>query len=444
MHLASEIIQKKRDGLLLTTKEIISFVEGVSNHVVSDAQIAAFAMATWFRGMSLDEQMALTLAMRDSGEVLTWGDLDGPVLDKHSTGGVGDMVSLLLGPVVASCGGYVPMISGRGLGHTGGTLDKLESIPGFNTQPGIERFQKMVSDHRLAIIGQTDTLAPADRRFYAVRDVTATVASTPLIISSILSKKLAEGLDGLVMDIKYGSGAFTPGVDEASCLAREISRVAHRAGLPCRSVVTDMDQPLAWSAGNAVEVLEAVRFLRGDARHERLLAVTLELSGVLLQLGGLAGDLEEGREMARMSLDSGRAAEQFSAMVVAQGGPSALLQDPESFLPVAPVVRPVCAGMQGYVTRIDTRAVGSTVVFLGGGRRRAEDPVNPSVGISGIAAVGKEVNPNSPLAVIHAASEGDWERAAHLLEAAFKVGEELTTGVPVIFSSTDGEISDGS
>jgi len=286
MHLAEELILKKRDGLPLSRREIVSFVEGISSHRVSDAQIAAFTMAVWFRGMSLEEEMALTMAMRDSGEVLAWSGLDGPVLDKHSTGGVGDLVSLLLGPIVASCGAYVPMISGRGLGHTGGTLDKLESIPGFNTRPGIERFQQLVRDHHIAIIGQTDELAPADRRIYAVRDVTATVASRPLIISSILSKKLAEGLDALVMDIKVGSGAFTPAPEEALQLARDISRLAHTAGLPCAALVTDMDQPLAWSAGNALEVDEAVRFLRGDARHERLAEVVSHCPANCLNLGG--------------------------------------------------------------------------------------------------------------------------------------------------------------
>jgi len=439
MNLAEELILKKRDGLALSAEEIISFVGGISNHLVSDAQIAAFTMATWFRGMCLEERMALTLAMRDSGEVLAWTGLDGPVLDKHSTGGVGDLVSLILGPVVASCGAYIPMISGRGLGHSGGTLDKLESIPGFHTLPGIERFQQLVRDHRIAIIGQTDDLAPADRRIYAVRDVTATVASPPLIISSILSKKLAEGLDGLVMDIKFGSGAFTPEPEEALKLAREISGLACTAGLPCNALVTDMDQPLAWTAGNALEVLEAVRFLRGDARHERLQSVVLSLSSELLQLGGLASNPDEAGEMVRSSLDSGRAAEQFAIMVSAQGGPSRLLQDPEAFLPLAPVIRPVFANTSGYISSIDTKAVGSGVIYLGGGRRRAEDTIDPSVGIAQIASVGQQVDSDIPLAFIHAASESVWEHAAALLRSSFQIGPEHEAGHPVIYARVEGE-----
>ena len=441
MNLAEELILKKRDGLALSAEEIISFVGGISNHLVSDAQIAAFTMATWFRGMCLEERMALTLAMRDSGEVLAWTGLDGPVLDKHSTGGVGDLVSLILGPVVASCGAYIPMISGRGLGHSGGTLDKLESIPGFHTLPGIEKFQQLVSDHHIAIIGQTDDLAPADRRIYAVRDVTATVASPPLIIASILSKKLAEGLDGLVMDIKFGSGAFTPEPDEALKLAREISGLACAAGLPCNALVTDMDQPLAWSAGNALEVLEAVRFLRGDARHERLHSVVLSLSSELLQLGGLAGNPDEACEMVRSSLDSGRAAEQFAIMVAAQGGPSSLLQDPEAFLPSAPVIRPVFANTRGYICSIDTKAVGSAVIYLGGGRQRVEDMIDPAVGIAQIANVGQSVDSGIPLAYIHAASESTWERAAALLKSSFQIGPEQNAGLPVIYARVEGEQS---
>ena len=441
MNLAEELILKKRDGLALSAEEIISFVDGISNHLVSDAQIAAFTMATWFRGMCLEERMALTLAMRDSGEVLAWTGLDGPVLDKHSTGGVGDLVSLILGPVVASCGAYIPMISGRGLGHSGGTLDKLESIPGFHTLPGIERFQQLVRDHRIAIIGQTDDLAPADRRIYAVRDVTATVASPPLIISSILSKKLAEGLDGLVMDIKFGSGAFTPEPEEALKLAREISGLACAAGLPCNALVTDMDQPLAWSAGNALEVLEAVRFLRGDARHQRLQSVVLSLSSELLQLGGLASNPDEAGEMVRSSLDSGRAAEQFATMVAAQGGPSRLLQDPEAFLPSAPVIRPVFANTSGYISSIDTKAVGSAVIYLGGGRQRVEDTIDPAVGIAQIANVGQSVDSGIPLAYIHAASESAWERAAALLKSSFQIGPEQNAGLPVIYARVEGEQS---
>ena len=438
MHLAEEIILKKREGGALSASEIGSFISGVTDGEVSDAQIAAFAMATWFRGMELEEQIALTLAMRDSGEVLSWPDLDGPVLDKHSTGGVGDLVSLVLGPVVASCGAYVPMISGRGLGHTGGTLDKLESIPGFHVSPGIRKFQRMVRKQGLAIIGQTDDLAPADRRIYAVRDVTATVSSVPLIVSSILSKKLAEGLDALVMDIKYGSGSYQATPEQARKLALQISRVASHAGVPCNALITCMNAPLARSAGNALEVHEAIRFLRGDVRHERLLSVVLSLSGELLHLGGLARDLEAGSRLAADSLDSGRAAERFEMMVAGQGGPADILQKPDVYLKEASLVRPVFSDQPGYISAIDTRAVGTAVVQLGGGRRCAGDRIDPTVGFSSISSLGQPVDKHTPLAVIHAADEAAWERAAGQMRAAMKVEPEAIAVSPVIHARVEG------
>ncbi|NNJ64519.1 MAG: thymidine phosphorylase [Xanthomonadales bacterium] len=442
MQLAEEIILKKRDGGMLEAGDIRAFVRGISSGDVSDAQIAAFAMATWFRGMSIEEQMALTLAMRDSGDVMAWPDLDGPVLDKHSTGGVGDLVSLILGPVIAACGAYVPMISGRGLGHTGGTLDKLESIPGFEVALDNDHFRRRVQEHRLAIVGQTDHLAPADRRLYAVRDVTATVSSTPLIVSSILSKKLAEGLDALVLDVKFGSGAFQADAEAAETLAREITRVSCEAGVPCNALLTDMNQPLAWSAGNALEVREAIEFLRGDARHDRLSAVTLALCGELLCLGGLAPGAEAGATLARDALDSGRAAESFSAMVAGQGGPSDLLERPDRYLPAATVVKPVFPDRSGFITSIDTRAVGLEVVQLGGGRRRADDRIDPAVGVSGICSVGFPVDPDTPLAFIHAAEDAAWEHAAAALRAAVTIGEAASEAAPAIHGIIHGASGD--
>jgi len=420
--------------MALGAAEIRSFVRGVCDQTITDAQIAAFAMATWFRGMEPEEQMELTLAMRDSGAVLHWPDLDGPVVDKHSTGGVGDMVSLILAPLMAACGAFVPMISGRGLGHTGGTLDKLESIPGLQTEPGIETFRRWVTKHRLAIVGQSSDLVPADRRIYAVRDETATVASVPLIVSSILSKKLAEGLDALVVDVKSGGGAFMEQLDQAQGLAREIHRIAGALGLPCAAVITDMDQPLAWSAGNALEVREAIAFLRGDARHERLNAVVLELSTELLQLAGLARNRAEGLDLAGKALDSGSAAEAFAAMVHNQGGPARLLEDADSFLSAARVCRPVFSGEAAYVQRIDTRAVGMIVVELGGGRRKAGDPIDPAVGLSALVRVGEFAGPDEPLAVVHAASEESWEVAAKALIDAIKLAPEPPQSRPVVIS----------
>jgi len=444
MHSAQELILKKRDGEALSDVEIGSFVAGVCDQSVTDAQIAAFTMATWFQGMSPGEQMALTLAMRDSGRVLEWSGLDGPVVDKHSTGGVGDMVSLVLAPILAACGCHVPMISGRGLGHTGGTLDKLESIPGFQTDLATDRFQRLVREHGLAITGQSAELVPADRRFYAVRDETATVASVPLIVSSILSKKLAEGLDALVLDIKCGSGSFMARLEDALHLARELAGVSRAAGLPCHALITDMDQPLAWSAGNALEVREVIDFLKGYARHERLQAVVLALSAELLHLAGNAAGPEEGNRLALRALDSGRAAEHFAAMVAAQGGPSRLLDDADAILPAAERIAPVFPDREGFITRIDARAIGLAVVQLGGGRRRAADAIDPAVGLSSLARAGQAISPDSPLAVVHATGDDAWQRAAATVRAAVAIGREPPASTPAVLATVTGGREDDS
>lgn len=436
----AELIQKKRDGNPLTPAEINALVAGISNHSVTDAQIAAFAMAVWFRGMDVAEQRALTLAMRDSGTTLSWPDLNGPVLDKHSTGGVGDLVSLILGPMVAASGGFVPMISGRGLGHTGGTLDKLESIPGFDTALSKNRFQQLVRKVGIAIIGQTEDLAPADRRLYAVRDVTATVASVPLIVSSILSKKLAEGLNALVLDIKVGTGAFMQQMPQAQLLALDICRVAVDSGLACNAVITDMNQPLAWSAGNALEVHEAITYLRGERRHERLHAVVMELAAGLLVLGGLENDAASAIAKLSRILSSGAAAECFARMVLAQGGPAGLLDRPGDFLPAALIVRPVVAGVSGYVQAVDMRAVGLAVIQLGGGRLRTEDPVDHSVGVSNLCQPGLQLDPDTPLATIHARTEIQWQRAASTVRSAVHITDVASGGAPspVIWERIEG------
>lgn len=438
MYLTQELIAKKRDGVTLATSEIAAFIEGVTTQSVSDAQIAAFAMAVCFQGMGLDELKSLTLAMRDSGEVLRWHDLGGPVLDKHSTGGVGDLVSLVLGPVVAAGGGFVPMISGRGLGHTGGTLDKLESIPGFNTAIAIDEFQQLVQANGIAIIGQSDQLAPADQRFYAVRDVTATVNSVPLIVASILSKKLAEGLDGLVMDIKLGSGAFMREPGEASKLAKELCRVAADSGLPCNALITDMNAPLAGSAGNALEVHEAVEFLTGKSRRERLYLVVEALASELLVLGGLVASRSEGNEKVQNLLESGQAAEHFARMVAGQGGPPDLLDRPGKYLPSAAISRPVFLDMPGVVTCMDTQSIGYAVVYLGGGRRRAKDIIDPAVGLENLCTLGQQLDAHTPLATIHAACESDWQEAAARLKSAIELDEPNAVTPPVIYERIDG------
>lgn len=438
MYLTQELIAKKRDGVPLSTDEIAAFVQGVTAQTVSDAQIAAFAMAVWFRGMDLSELKSLTLAMRDSGEVLRWRGLGGPVLDKHSTGGVGDLVSLVLGPVIAACGGFVPMISGRGLGHTGGTLDKLESIPGFSSSIAIDQFQQLVKTNGIAIIGQSEKLAPADRRFYAVRDITATVNSVPLIVASILSKKLAEGLNALVMDIKLGSGAFMREPGQARELAKELCRVATDSGLPCNALITDMNVPLAWSAGNALEVHEAIDFLTGKPRHERLNNVVEALASEMLVLGGLAASRSEGKDKVHSSLDSGEAAECFARMVASQGGPVDLLDQPEKYLPSATISRPLFPDSPGVVTCMDTQSIGYVVVYLGGGRQRVEDIIDPAVGLADLCTVGQQLDVHIPLATIHASRETDWQRAAARLKSAIQMGKPTAGAQPVIHERIDG------
>jgi len=438
MYLTQELIAKKRDGVPLSTDEIAAFVQGVTAQTVSDAQIAAFAMAVCFRGMGLAELRSLTLAMRDSGEVLRWHGLDGPVLDKHSTGGVGDLVSLVLGPVIAACGGFVPMISGRGLEHTGGTLDKLESIPGFSSSIAIDQFQQLVKANGIAIVGQSERLAPADRRFYAVRDITATVNSVPLIVASILSKKLAEGLDALVMDIKLGSGAFMREPGQAKKLAKEICRVATDSGLPCNALITDMNAPLAWSAGNALEVREAIDFLTGKPRHERLHHVVEALASEMLVMGGLATSRSEGKGRVHNSLDSGEAAECFARMVASQGGPVDLLDQPGKYLPSATISRPVFPESPGVVTCMDTQSIGYVVVYLGGGRQRVEDVIDPAVGLADLCTLGQQLDVDTPLATIHASRETDWQRAAARLKSAIQMGEPTAGAQPVIYQRIDG------
>ncbi len=421
--LIPELIRTKRDGGALSAEEIEALVAGITDGSVTDAQVGALAMAVVWRGMNAAERVALTGAMMRSGDVLTW-DLDRPVLDKHSTGGVGDKVSLLLAPIVAACGGAVPMISGRGLGHTGGTLDKLESIPGYNVAPDPERFRRVVADTGCAIIGQTARLAPADRRLYAIRDATGTVESLPLIVASILSKKLAAGLDALVMDVKAGSGAFLPSYAETRELAAAIVEVARGNGLPTSALLTDMNQVLGRTAGNAVEVLESVQALTDPkAADRRLLDVTLALCAELLVLGGLAADLSAARAAADSALSSGAAAEVFGAMVAALGGPGNLLEAPDELLPQAPVVRAVDAEAAGVVTAIDVRAVGVAVVTLGGGRTRETDPVDHAVGLTEVAALGERVGPGErPLAVLHARDEASFESGAAALRAAITIG----------------------
>jgi thymidine phosphorylase len=433
--LPQEIIRKKRDGRELTTEEIAFVARGIHDGNLSEGQVAAFAMAVFFRDMSTAERVALTLALCRSGRQLDWRDLDlpGPIIDKHSSGGVGDKVSLMLAPIVAACGAFVPMISGRGLGHTGGTLDKLSAISGYDTQPDIATFRRVVRDVGCAVIGQTDDLAPADRRLYATRDVTGSVESIPLIVSSILSKKIAEGLDGLVMDVKCGSGAFCDTEPMAQDLARSLVAVANQAGLPTVALITDMDRVLGRNVGNALEVIEAVDYLTGaGTRDARLHEVTMALAGEMIALGRLAPDVAAGRALAEAALADGRAAERFGRMVVALGGPDDFLEHSNRYLGHAPVIRPCNAELSGHVAGMNARDIGIAVVALGGGRSHADDAIDPSVGLSDVIDVGAPVRPGNPLCMVHAANDRDAGAAMNIVRRAIRIEPGEVPARPVV------------
>ena len=431
--LPQETILRKRSGERLTREEIARFIAGVTDGSVSEGQVAALAMAIWFNGMARDETVALTLAMRDSGDVLDWSDIDRPIADKHSTGGVGDNVSLMLAPVAAACGLAVPMISGRGLGHTGGTLDKLEAIPGYNVMPDEALFRRTVKTVGCAIIGQTGDLAPADKRLYAIRDVTATVDSIPLITASILSKKLAAGLQTLVLDVKVGNGAFMQSVEDARNLAHALVDVANGAGLPTTALITDMNQPLGDAAGNAVEIVNCLDFLAGRKAGTRLEKVVLSFAAEMLMQAQKAATLEEGEALASAALSSGRALEIFARMVSALGGPSDFVEHPSRYLPSAPVIHPVLAERSGLLASCATRDLGMVVVELGGGRRKPSDTINPSVGISDILPLGAKVEKGERIAVVHAASSDEAEHAVKRIVACYGIADSAPEiGAPVL------------
>ncbi|MBM2576955.1 thymidine phosphorylase [Jannaschia sp. Os4] len=417
---ARDLLAGLRRGEAPSPADLEAFAHGLSEGRISDAQAGAFAMGVCRTPLSPEGRAALTRAMRDGGEMLEWR-VDGPVIDKHSTGGVGDCVSLVLAPALAACGAYVPMISGRGLGHTGGTLDKLAAIPGFRTELDGPELRAVVAEVGCAIVGATPGLAPADRRLYAVRDVTGTVDSLDLICASILSKKLAEGIEALVLDVKHGSGAILPNLGEARALAQALVQTAQASGVMCTALLTDMSQPVAACAGNALEVIAAMEALTEPStrRAARLVALTERLGGEALALGGLAADAEDGAKRVGAAIRDGRAAEVFGRMVLAQGGPSDFPDRWRDRLPAAPVVAELRADRPGVVAEIDTRELGEVVVALGGGRRREDDRVDPAVGLSHIARIGATVTEDQPLARVHAA-DGD---AAG--EAAERVGEAI-------------------
>ena len=435
--LVQEIIRKKRDGGELARDEIAFVIAGLAKGSVSEGQAAAFAMAVFFKGMTTPERVALTLAMRDSGRVLTWPRerFGGPILDKHSTGGVGDNVSLMLAPMLAAAGAFVPMISGRGLGHTGGTLDKLEAIPGYDAQPSIDAFERTVERAGCAIIGQTADLAPADKRLYAIRDVTATVESIPLITASILSKKLSAGLDALVMDVKVGSGAFMPTQAKSLELAKSIVAVGNGAGVVTSALLTDMNEPLAPCAGNAIEVRCALDYLTGKARPARLHEITMALSAELLVRSGLFAGEALARQALTRVLENGRATEVFERMVAALGGPADLIANPEKYLARAPVVIAVPAMRDGVVSEMDTRALGMAVVGLGGGRRRAADSIDFAVGLTDFMALGATVRAGASLAMVHARSVASAEGAVSAVQQAIRIGDTAAAANPTVYQA---------
>ena len=426
--LPQEIIRKKRDGQKLSVDEIKEFVTGVTNKSVTESQVAAFCMAVFFKEMAMDERVSLTVAMAQSGTVIDWlkENLSGPVLDKHSTGGIGDKVSLILAPIVAACGGFVPMLSGRGLGHTGGTLDKMDSIPGYQSQPDIALFKKVVREAGCAIIGATPEMAPADKIFYAVRGVTATVESLDLITASVLSKKLAAGLQGLVMDMKFGSGAFMRRYDDAKVLAESIVSVADSVGLPTVGLLTDMNQVLGRTAGNALEVKEAIEYLKNQNVDSRLHEVTVALTAELLVLGKLAQDTEEARQKIETVLKNGKAAEHFARMVTALRGAADLMDKPEKYLKAAPLVKDFYPAQKDKISAMDLRAIGIGIIEIGGGRARSDDTVDYSVGLSNVAQIGEEIGKGArPLATIHVKDEADFLRISRVLTKATLVAGEV-------------------
>jgi thymidine phosphorylase len=430
-YLPQEIIKNKRDGKVLSQAELDFFIQGITNNTVSDCQIAAFAMATYFKGMNSQECIDFTQSMVNSGDVMEWSDmnLDGPILDKHSTGGVGDKISLMLAPIIAVCGGYVPMISGRGLGHTGGTLDKFDAIPGYDATPDNALFRKTVKDVGCAIIGQTTNLAPADKRFYATRDVTATVDCIPLITASILSKKLAEGLDGLVMDIKTGSGAFAADLKMAQSLARAI---VDTSTVNTTAIITDMSQVIGYAAGNALEVMETIDYLSGKNQEPILHELVTTICAEMLIQGKLATSFENGLQMVEESLSSGKASEVFAKMVSALGGPNDLMENPSKYLAKANVIQPIYPKQAGFITQMDSRMIGMAVVELGGGRSLATDSIDYSVGFSHFCHLGDKVELDNPIAFIHANTKSQATDVANRVLSYISINNEQAPTPQVI------------
>lgn len=422
MLLPQEIIRKKRDGGTLTKEEISAFVQWATDDVVSEGQIGSFTMAVFLRGMTVAETTALTLAMRDSGRVIDWSGLDARrIIEKHSTAGVGDeKVTLLVVPIAAACGVIAPNVTGRGIDYCGGEVDMLDSIPGYQIEPSPELFMQVVKEAGGAIMGPTLDLAPADRKFFYVREVSGTVESVPLITGSILSKKLAAGPRGLVTSVGCGSGAFMKTIEDARQLANSMGEVAADAGLPNVHLITDLNSVLGTTVGNALEVIEVVDFLSGKYRDPRTEELTLIIAAEMIVLAGIAPDLATAREMAKARLDDGTAADRFGRMVEMLGGPGDFMAAPERHLPATPVIRPVHASAPGYVAEMDTKQIGLTLVVLGGGRKRPSEPIDFSVGMTNFIQLGEYADADRPICLVHARDEDGYKAAAEMIRSAIR------------------------
>ena len=430
------ILIKVRERIQLEPNEIQEFTTGLVSGEVSDAQASAFAMAVCINGLSETERVELTLAMRDSGRARTW-NLPGPVIDKHSTGGIGDNVSLVLAPILAACGAFIPMVSGRGLGHTGGTLDKLESIPGYQTQLSDEQFEKVVREVGCSIVGAGPGIAPADKRLYSIRDLTGTVESIDLVTSSILSKKLAVGLESLILDVKVGSGSFISDLKQAEDLARSLVSVSNGAGCRTIALLTDMNESLASSAGNALEVWSALRVLKNEPGEARLLGVTLALGANLLVHAGLCKELKEGENRVLEKLSNGEAADRFSRMISGQGGPADFLESPEKYLPPAKEIFEFPARKSGFLSRVNGRALGQAVIELGGGRKKSDQVLDLSVGMDQFMRIGEKVEVGDTLLRIHSSSVGKIRSTEKILSEAFEFSEQSPVESPLILKTFD-------
>jgi pyrimidine-nucleoside phosphorylase len=432
-----EIIRKKRDGGSLTEKEIGNFVGGVTDGRWADYQISALLMACFTRGLNSDEQAFLTGAMLHSGDVLDFSDIEAPKADKHSTGGVGDKTSLIIAPLAAACGIAVPMISGRGLGHTGGTLDKLESIKGYNVNLSLEEFKKIVKSHGFAMCGQTPEIAPADKKLYALRDATSTVEYIPLIVASIMSKKLAEGLDALVLDVKTGSGAFMTEFEDSCALGKAMAETGYACRVKTQAVVTDMNQPLGKYVGNALEVYECIKILRGEmeAGFEATLELSLDLTARMLSLTKIAVNLKNARKICEEKLRDGSALEKFRQNIEIQGGDAKVADEPEHLLERNLLQIPVKAAQSGFIMAVDVRAVGEAVSAIGGGRIKVEDRIDFGVGFACEKKIGDEIKTGEPLGVLYCRDKAQAARAGETLRKAFQIGEERAAPLSLIKAS---------